>query len=146
MHDLNAGLHHARNVSRCLAREWCLLGLSVACFVAVASIEIVVGVSLLRGNHDTGMEAKKSRAAIAFLAISVSAPVSPSIEDRQGFQNRVSQIMAAPARNRTKPMQVRRSSRSVVDALTLEASFGDEASAVPSNMAVLITLDLEHPL
>jgi hypothetical protein len=94
--------------------------LSVACFVAVASIRIVVGMSLFMANHDRGIDAKKSRAAIAFLAASVSPPVYSSIEDRQGFQNWVSQTIAAPARKSTKPMQVRRSSRSVVARVAIQ--------------------------
>lgn len=103
----------ARIVSICFARAWCR-GLSQACFVAVASKSIVVGMSLLIGCHESGRKSISSREAIAFKAIPVTPPSSPSMDDRQSFQNRVSHKITAPERNKQYPMQVRRSSMSVV--------------------------------
>jgi hypothetical protein len=56
------------------------------CLVAVASRSTVVGMSLLSTYQDRGREAIISRDAIVFLAISVTPPRSPSMDDSHGFQ------------------------------------------------------------
>jgi hypothetical protein len=91
-HPSQEGLHVLR--SGVVARV-------VACLLGRGGIqEHCGGMSLLSTYQDRGREAINSRDAIVFLAISVTPPSSPSMDDRQGFQKRVSQRITAPERKR----------------------------------------------